>query len=187
MNFFSRAEFCNLLAKNAFSAKKGNPKIEQRQNPCKIIYVSHIFFNIIIAKVQLNISVVLNLYWKILHYKKSSLDFNECFIVRRTFCIRGFTCGPMYYSSKKSLVSRVSSKFEQFPSDCRIIRITKFDANMSICFICEQSISEDEKPVGGKGRQTLLTASVTRGHSDHKNYCWAMKPCVQRTKVFTCS
>jgi len=37
---------------------------------------------------------------------------------------------------------------------------------MSICFICEQSISEDEKPVGPRGRQTLLTASVTRGHSD---------------------
>jgi hypothetical protein len=39
---------------------------------------------------------------------------------------------------------------------------------MSICFICEQSISEDEKPVGARGRQTLLTASVTRGHSDHE-------------------
>jgi hypothetical protein len=39
---------------------------------------------------------------------------------------------------------------------------------MSICFICEQSISEDEKPVGARDRQTLLTASVTRGHSDHK-------------------
>jgi hypothetical protein len=43
----------------------------------------------------------------------------------------------------------------------------KFDANMSICFICEHSISEDEKPVRAIGRQTLLTASVTRGHSDH--------------------
>jgi len=71
----------------------------------------------------------------------------------------------MYHSSKKI----VSFKgFEQFPSDCRIILITKFDANMSICFICEQSISEDEKPVGARGRQTLLTASVTRGHSDHE-------------------
>jgi hypothetical protein len=49
---------------------------------------------------------------------------------------------------KQSLVSRVSSKFEQFPSDSRIIRITKFDANMNICFICEQSIYEDEKPMG---------------------------------------
>ena len=39
---------------------------------------------------------------------------------------------------------------------------------MSICFICEQSISEDEKPVGARGRLTLLTASVTRGHSDHE-------------------
>jgi hypothetical protein len=39
---------------------------------------------------------------------------------------------------------------------------------MSICFICEQSTSEDEKPVGARGRQTLLTASVTRSHSDHK-------------------
>jgi len=45
--------------------------------------------------------------------------------------------------------------------------MTMFDANMSICFICEQSISEDEKPVGARGRQTLLTPSVTRGHSDH--------------------
>jgi hypothetical protein len=42
----------------------------------------------------------------------------------------------------KSLVSRVSSIFEQFPSD---FRITKFDANISICFICEQSVPEDEK------------------------------------------
>jgi hypothetical protein len=33
---------------------------------------------------------------------------------------------------------------------------------MSICFICEQSIPEDEKPVGARGRQTLPTAS------DHK-------------------
>jgi len=73
----------------------------------------------------------------------------------------------MYYSSqKKSLLSRVSSKFERFPSDCRIIRITEFDANMSVCFICEQPISEDEKPVGVRGRESLLTASVTRGHSD---------------------
>jgi hypothetical protein len=39
---------------------------------------------------------------------------------------------------------------------------------MSICFICEQSISEDEKRVGARGGQTLLTASVTRGHSDHE-------------------
>jgi len=39
---------------------------------------------------------------------------------------------------------------------------------MSICFICEQSISEDEKLVGVRGRQTILTASVTRGHSDHE-------------------
>jgi hypothetical protein len=39
---------------------------------------------------------------------------------------------------------------------------------MSICFICEQSLSEVEKPVEAKGRQTLLTASVTRGHSDHE-------------------
>jgi hypothetical protein len=39
---------------------------------------------------------------------------------------------------------------------------------MSICFICEQSISEDEKPLGARGRQTLLTASVTRGHGDHE-------------------
>jgi hypothetical protein len=39
---------------------------------------------------------------------------------------------------------------------------------MSICFICEQLISEDEKPVGARGRQTLLMASVTRGHSDHE-------------------
>ena len=39
---------------------------------------------------------------------------------------------------------------------------------MSICFICEQSISEDEKPVGARGKQTLVTASVTRGHSDHE-------------------
>jgi len=39
---------------------------------------------------------------------------------------------------------------------------------MSICFICEQPISEDEKPVGAKSRQTLLTASVTRGHSEHE-------------------
>jgi hypothetical protein len=69
---------------------------------------------------------------------------------------------------KKSLVSRVSSKFEQFPSDCLIIRITNLDANMCICFICEQSISEDEKPVGARGRQTLLKASVTRIHSDHE-------------------
>jgi hypothetical protein len=37
---------------------------------------------------------------------------------------------------------------------------------MSICFICEQSISEDEKPVGAKDRQTLLTATMTRSHSD---------------------
>jgi hypothetical protein len=44
----------------------------------------------------------------------------------------------------------------------------KFDAKMSICFICEQYISEDEKPVWARGRQTLLTASVTRGHSDHE-------------------
>jgi hypothetical protein len=48
----------------------------------------------------------------------------------------------------------------------------KFNANMSICFICEQSISEDEKPVGARGRQTLLTASVTRGYSDHKKLLW---------------
>jgi len=34
--------------------------------------------------------------------------------------------------------------------------------------IPEQSISEDEKPVGARGRQNLLTASVTRGHSDHE-------------------
>jgi hypothetical protein len=33
----------------------------------------------------------------------------------------------------------------QFPSDCRIIGIKKFDANISICLIREQSISEDEK------------------------------------------
>jgi hypothetical protein len=39
---------------------------------------------------------------------------------------------------------------------------------MCICFICEQSISGDENPVGARGRQTLLTASVTRGHSDHE-------------------
>jgi len=39
---------------------------------------------------------------------------------------------------------------------------------MSICFICEQSISEDEKPVGARGKQTLVTVSVTRGHSDHE-------------------
>jgi hypothetical protein len=39
---------------------------------------------------------------------------------------------------------------------------------MSICFICERSISEDEKSVVARGRQTLLTASVTRGHSDHE-------------------
>jgi hypothetical protein len=39
---------------------------------------------------------------------------------------------------------------------------------MSICFICEQSISEDEKPVVARGRQTVMTASVTRGHSDHE-------------------
>ena len=39
---------------------------------------------------------------------------------------------------------------------------------MSICFICDQSISEDEKPVAARGRQTFLTASVTRGHADHE-------------------
>jgi hypothetical protein len=39
---------------------------------------------------------------------------------------------------------------------------------MSTCFICEQSIYEDEKPVWARSRQTLLTESVTRGHSDHK-------------------
>jgi hypothetical protein len=39
---------------------------------------------------------------------------------------------------------------------------------MSICLIHEQSISEDAKPVGARGRQTLLTASVTRCHSDHE-------------------
>jgi hypothetical protein len=39
---------------------------------------------------------------------------------------------------------------------------------MSICFICKKSISEDEKPVGARGRQTILTASVTRGHSEHE-------------------
>jgi len=43
-----------------------------------------------------------------------------------------------------------------------------FDTSMSVCCICEQSISEDEKPVGAKGRQTLLTASVTRSHGDHE-------------------
>jgi hypothetical protein len=39
---------------------------------------------------------------------------------------------------------------------------------MSIFSVCEQSISEDEEPVGARGGQTLLTASVTRGHSDHE-------------------
>jgi len=51
--FFSRAEFCNLLAKYAFPQKKVVIKIEERENPCKMIYVSHMFFNIIIARVPL--------------------------------------------------------------------------------------------------------------------------------------
>jgi len=43
-DFFSRVEFCNLLAKYAFPAKKVVIKIEERENPCKMIYVSNIFF-----------------------------------------------------------------------------------------------------------------------------------------------
>jgi hypothetical protein len=39
---------------------------------------------------------------------------------------------------------------------------------MSISFICEQSIFEDEEPVRARGRQTLQTTSVTGGHSDHE-------------------
>jgi hypothetical protein len=43
----SRAEFCNLLAKNRMpfpQKKKIVIKIEERKAPCKMIYVSHIFF-----------------------------------------------------------------------------------------------------------------------------------------------
>jgi hypothetical protein len=39
---------------------------------------------------------------------------------------------------------------------------------MSICFICKHSISEDEKPVAARGRQTQLMANVTRGRRNKK-------------------
>jgi hypothetical protein len=61
----------------------------------------------------------------------------------------------------------------------------KFDANMSTCCICEQSISEDEKPVGARGRQTLLTARVTRGHTDHEKLLLSDETVRAASKIYT--
>jgi hypothetical protein len=58
---------------------------------------------------------------------------------------------------------------------------------MSICFIYEQSISEDENPVGARGKQALLTASVTRGHSDHEKLLLSDETVRAANKGITCS
>jgi len=113
------------------------------------------FFNIIIARVPLKHQRSIKFLLRDITLIEIELGFQRMLHYRTHLLYPWVYLWPnVLLVQKKSLVSRVSSKFEQFPSDCRIIRITKFDANMSICFICEQSISEGEKPVGARGRHS---------------------------------